>query len=174
MEYKEVNLIRRIDEVTITVVDLDYLSAYDVGNLESGQDYYRMPYRGRRPDTAPLPGTIEPEQVITDHYHQTLNFIRDHIINRDNEMELVIEDGTQIRAAGLRNQFRNQSGRELPISVTYRADEVDSARYATPINSDLLQDHHPSLTLTPKQRITGKHPISHRRRFPILNEDPEI
>ncbi len=149
LEYKEVNLTRRIDERTITDEDLSHLSAYDVGNLESSQDYYRMPYRGRHPETAPLPATIEPEQVITDHYRQTLNFIRDYIINRSNEMELVIEDGTQIRAAGLRNRFRNESGRELPISVTYRADEIDSARYATPVSRDLLRDQQ-VIVLTPE------------------------
>ncbi len=149
LEYKEVNLTRRIDETTVTDEDLAHLSAYDVGNLESSQDYFRMPYRGRRPDTAPLPATIEPEQVITDQYRQTLNFIRDHIINRDNEMELVVEDGSQIRAAGLRNQFRNQSGREIPVSVTYRSDETDSVRYATPVDREMLQDQQ-IIVLTPE------------------------
>ncbi len=149
LEYKEVNLTRKVDKTTITDEDLGHLSAYDVGSLENRQDYYRMPYRGRRPDTAPLPASIEPELVITDHYRQTLNFIRDHIINRDNEMELVIEDGTQIRAAGLRNQFRNESGREVPISVTYRTDETDSIKYATPVNREMLGDQQ-VIVLTPE------------------------
>ncbi len=153
MEYTEVNLTRVVDETTITAEDLQHLTAYDVGSIEHQQDYLRMGYHGRRPHTPPLPTTIQPEPVITDHYRQTLDFIRDHIIHRNNQMELVIEDGTQIRAAGLRTRFLDQSGRDIPVSVTYRSDELDSVRYNTPLSPENLEDQQAIVLIPEMARI---------------------
>ncbi len=152
LEYKEVTLTRRIDTTTVTEEDLLHLTAYDIGNLDHQQDYYRMPYSGRRPDTAPLPAGAAPEPVITDNYRNTLDFIRDHILSNDRMMELVVEDGTQVRAAGLREQFRRQSGRDIPVSVTYRSQQADSMRHATPVNPELLADQQVTV-LTPENAL---------------------
>ncbi len=149
LEYKEVTLVRRIDTTTVTMEDLQHLTAYDLGNLESQQDYFRMPYSRRRPDTAPLPMGATPEPAITQHYRQTLDFIRDHILTRDNVMELVVEDGNQMRASGLRDRFQRQSGRDIPVSITYRSDTYDTERHATSLDDGLLADQH-AIVLTPE------------------------
>lgn len=148
LEYKEITLIRRIDTTSVSEEDLRHLTAYDIGNLELQQDYYRRPYSGRRPETAPLPAGAAPEPVITDHYRETLDFIRNHILSGDRMMELVVEDGTQVRAAGLREQFRQQSGRDIPVSVAYRSQQSDQERHAIPVNDETLRDQN-VVVLTP-------------------------
>ncbi len=149
LEYTNVTLTRRVDTTTVTEEDLKHLTAYDIGNLERQQDYFRMPYSSRRPETAPLPAGATPEPVITDHYRHTLDFIRDHILSRDRVVELVVEDGTQVRASGIREQFRRQSGRDIPVSVAYQSAISDSAKHATMVSPEILMDQH-MVVLTPE------------------------
>lgn len=137
----EINLTRRIDENTVTESDLQSLSAYDIGKLEEKPELERVPYENTAPTVAPIPETVELEVPISQQYQRTLtklqNFLSDDILD---QVEILITEGDEIRAAGLRNRLLSGNIESVPVANILLPTEEDSILFNTPLDVNMLQD----------------------------------
>lgn len=136
----EINLVRRVDESTVTEEDLKSLSAYDIGKLEEEPELERIPYDNRTMSEAPIPETVGIDVPISGQYVETLeklqSVLSDELID---QLQILIEPGDEIRAAGLRNEIRDSES--LPVFVAnIEIPEEDSVLFSTPVTEDLLRD----------------------------------
>lgn len=136
-----INLVRRVDESTVTESDLESLSAYELGKLEENPELERVPYEERTPTEAPIPETVGIDVPISDQYTNTIerlrNLLNDELLDR---IQILITEGDEIRAAGLRNEIRDSE--PLPVSVAniFLPSETDSVLFNTPFTQELLQE----------------------------------
>jgi len=154
LRFYEINLTRRIDEATVTESDLASLSAYDIGKLDERPELERTPYQEKTPVQAPIPETVELTVSVSDQYQNTIELLRSYLTEESiHELQILIHDGTEIRAAGLRNELRAEG--ELPVFVSniLLRSEEDSLLYQTPVDLDLLLRDEQVIRLDPEYAV---------------------
>lgn len=142
LRYYEINLTRIVDETSVTESDLSSLSAYDIGKLEEQPELERVPYEQRILSEAPIPETVDLSVPISDQYQNTLELLKSYLTNETiEELQILIKEGTEIRAAGLRNQIREDAQLPVFVSNIIFSDVEDSTLYATPADRSLLENN---------------------------------
>ncbi|MCC5907257.1 MAG: type IX secretion system membrane protein PorP/SprF [Balneolaceae bacterium] len=134
----EINLNRRVDYATVTEFDLAALSGYDIGRLEEQPELERSPYQNIKPTEAPLPETIDLTVSVSDQYRQTIELLKNYLSEeRIQELQILINEGSEIRASGLRNTIQEED--LLPVFISeFVLNEEDSALYQTPVDETML------------------------------------
>jgi len=124
---------------TVTESDLASLSAYDLGKLEERPELERRPYQDTRQTEAPLPETIDLTVPVSEQYQQTIELLRNYLDEEKIEnLQILINEGTEIRASGLRNVIRDEL--PLPIFISeYVITDEDTLLYQTPADDVILQ-----------------------------------
>ncbi|MDZ7765864.1 MAG: type IX secretion system membrane protein PorP/SprF [Melioribacteraceae bacterium] len=137
----DINLTRRVDENTVSEADLESLSAYDLGKLEEQPELQRVPYETTEPTKAPIPETVELEVPISQQYQNTLTKIH-QLLSDDilEQIEILITEGDEIRAAGVRNEMRDENNPSVYVSNIVLPTEEDSVLFNTPFDISMLQD----------------------------------
>lgn len=141
MRFYEINLTRIVDETTVTIEDLASLSAYDIGKLEEKPELERTPYEESVPALAPIPETIELTSPISSQYQNTLELIKNYL--NDDALEnvrILINEGGELRAAGIRNELREQVDWPVSVANIFLPSVEDSSLYDTPVDWNMLQD----------------------------------
>jgi len=141
LQYFEINLTRNIDESTVTEEDLASLSAYDLGKLEEKPELERKPYEETVPALAPIPETIELTTPISVQYQNTLQLISEFLDDESPEnVRILIKDGAELRAAGIRNTIRETSGIPVSVENIFLPTQEDSTLFSTPADRSFLQN----------------------------------
>lgn len=153
LKYTEININRRVDYNTVTDHDLLSLSVYDLGIIEENPTLEKNPYRLIRPTEEPLPNTIDLTVSLTDRYLDTIELLKDYLIEgRIQELQLLINKGSEIRASGLRNAMRDDDLKPVSISNFILIDE-DSLSFRTPVDEAFLQRTDTIILLDPESAI---------------------
>ena len=138
--YTEKEIIRTIDEETVSIDDLASLSVYDLGNIGSDPGEDIPPYTDITSSTAPIPETVEMSSSISPQYRDAIRFLVSILEDEQfDSLSIKSNKGNEIRAAGLRNELRNQSGRPLTVEQFLLPTSDDSLRFDTPASPALLQ-----------------------------------
>ncbi|WP_340106294.1 type IX secretion system membrane protein PorP/SprF [Rhodohalobacter sp. 8-1] len=174
--YREKEIVRQIDEETITPEDLSALSDYDLGELGDDPGKDTAPYSTEmlRP-SAPIPETVELTSSISPQYREAINYVLTQL-GREDLIPVNINtiQGNEIRAAGLRNEIWDRSGQPIKVEQITLPSQKDSVRFNTPIISPLVRNEN----LTKMEPVLAKiqtintHPVDIRNwTLHIVNND---
>ncbi|MDI6401628.1 type IX secretion system membrane protein PorP/SprF [Balneolaceae bacterium ANBcel3] len=153
VRYYETNLTRKIDEATVTQEDLLSLSEYDIATLN--RDIIdRVPYEEKGSIEAPISQTIELQGTVSDQYLNTLDVLRTFLSEKNiEEIQIMVEQGNEIRAAGIRNKIRGEDELPVMISSILLVDEKDSVLYQSPVDPDIFFQDQQVVRLEPESAL---------------------
>src|SRR6056297_151671 len=139
--YHEKEIIREIDEETISMDDLSSLSEYDIGDLGDDPREDSAPYSTEMtPPEAPLPETVAMNPSVSQQYREALNFVTSLLgIEQIDSLKIKANQGNEIRAAGLRNELRDRTGKPLIVEQFTLPNRKDSIRYDTPVSLNSIR-----------------------------------
>jgi len=120
---------------------LAHLSEYDLGELGDDPRIDRSPYRETEQPTVPIPESVQFTSTISPQYSQAIDFILEKLGRNEIEsVDILADDGSEMRAAGLRNELRTQSGKPITVRKISLTTEGDTARFASPVHPDMVID----------------------------------
>jgi len=139
--YYEKLIVRQIDTNTISEQDLQSLSRYDLGDIGDDPKEDRKPYGESESPNAPIPQTVELTSSISDEYRGMLEFLASELeTNELDDIKILAEQGSEMRAAGTRNYIRELSGESVGVEQFVLATENDSLRYRELVDPGSIED----------------------------------
>ena len=139
--YYEKQIIRRVDETTVTEQELQALSIYDIGELGTDPRTDRVPYSKDALPTAPIPETVEFTTSVSPSYNEAVEMLA-NILTEDqlDRLRIIYNQGTEIRAAGLRNLLYEKSGKPIQVSEIVLETSRDTVQFDTPATLNNIRD----------------------------------
>jgi len=153
LRYYETNLTRKIDESTVTKEDLFSLSMYDIASLHE-ELISKAPYEAKAPVEAPLSETVQLKGTVSEQYLTTIDLLRSYLSeSRIDEIQVMIDQGNEIRGAGFRNELRGEDKLPVIISNILLVNEQDSVLYETPVDPEVFFQDQQIVRLYPEHAI---------------------
>ena len=151
LEIQEINLSRQVDESSVTDDDIHSLTAYDIGRLEEVSDIDRIPYKQRETITEYMPESAVLSTPTSDRYERTLELLRDSFDNEElDDLQILIQDGEESRAAGLRNKIQDDSFVPVSVGNFLLPSETDSTLFQTEVDRNMIDDDQHLISVEPE------------------------
>lgn len=135
-------IIRRIDENSVNLDELSSLSEYDLGKIGEDPRKDQAPYSAKAlAPTVPIPETVEMPTSISPQYRQAINYIVSQLEqDKSGTLKIKSNPGSEIRAAGVRNELRNRTGEAITVEQISFSSESDSLRFENPADMSMVRN----------------------------------
>jgi len=135
-------IIRSIDENTILPEELSHLSQYDISSTGDDPRVQDLPYIDKgQPSDVPIPETVDMPTSISPQYREALSYIISQLEQDEfKNLKIKANPGSEMRAAGVRNHIRDESGEPLTVEQLSITSEADSVLLKTPADIASIRD----------------------------------